>query len=343
MSDEISWTNKFIFSKVDAIRLYSSQFIPGIFFCLVVVMASRYISEHYGTPLILGALLLGMAFNNISKYQEFTVGLDFCAKTILRCGVALLGVRITLSQILKLGYEPVLLVVTVVITTLVFSLLLARILKLGNIKGIISGAAVAICGASAAMAVAAVLDKNNDDEQHLLCTLVVVTGLSTIVMIAYPGLLISLGLNTHQMGLFLGASIHDVAQVFGAGHMISEEVAELATYTKMLRVAMLVPTVICLAFFFRTANAKGTPRHSLMFPPFLIAFVVLVLISNLQLIPTSAINILSDSSQLCLWIAMAALGTKTNLLEMWHAGRRAFILLVLNTLFIGGIAFLMVM
>ena len=153
--------------RFTTIKHYSLTRAPGICFCLVLVLASSYISEHYGITQILGALLLGMAFNSISRYDEFAPGLDFCVKNILRFGVALLGVRITFSQISALGAKPLLVVSVVVVTTLLFSVLLAKLLKVDQARGIISGAAVGICGVSAALAIASVIQSNKDTEKHV--------------------------------------------------------------------------------------------------------------------------------------------------------------------------------
>lgn len=316
-------------------------YLPGISFCLLLVLGSSYISDHYGTSKILGALLLGMAFQNISQYQEFSPGLDFCTKTVLRVGVAILGVRISFSQMEELGGAPLILVSTVVIGTIIFSIVIARLFQIDRIRGIISGAAVGICGVSAALAVASVLPSNKVIQQHLLCTVVAVTGISTICMVLYPGLLTTMGMTPEQMGLFIGASIHDVVQVFGAGEMISADVAELATYTKMLRVAMLVPTVVILALVYRRSGvaADGVGR---IVPPFLVAFVGFVILANVQLLPREGTVLLADISQACLWIAMAALGAKTNLVELWHVGGKPLLLILINTLFIATISLLLI-
>ncbi|MFT5691167.1 MAG: putative integral membrane protein (TIGR00698 family) [Oceanicoccus sp.] len=335
-------------SRIDALRQVSIPLLPGIGFCLVVVLAANYMAEHYGSPLILMALLLGMAFNNIYKYEEFSRGLEFCAKSILRMGVALLGVRITFDQISELGFQPVLVVVVVVIATIAFSVVLARTLKVDKVMGIISGAAVAICGVSAAMAVAAVLPTSKASEKYLLCTVICVTGLSTIVMVLYPGAVTSLDMSPEQMGIFLGASIHDVAQVFGAGHMISEQVAELATYTKMLRVMMLVPVIMVLVILFRkTMNPSNESQDGykklVLVPGFLIAFTVLVIVSNLEILAPTVVSSMEDLSGICLLIAMAALGTKTNLVELYKVGRKPFLLLLSNTIFIAVLAFCLIL
>lgn len=328
------------------VKRYFQERFPGVCFCLLVVLASSYLSDHYGVSHILGALLLGMAFNRIADYKEFAPGLDFCAKNVLRLGVALLGARITFLQISELGVRPLLVVVCVVVTTIGFSLLLARQLKINRVCGIISGVAVGVCGVSAAMAAAAVLhqriQQDKTAEKHLLCTLVGVTGLSTICMALYPGLLGVLGLDAAQMGVFIGASIHDVAQVFGAGQMISTEVADLATYTKMLRVALLIPVVMVIAFLYRSDTA-GERRLSHALPPFLMLFVGFVVLANTGVFSAPVVSTMSDVSQVCLWLAMAALGAKTNLVELCKVGRNPFVLLLLNTVFIAVVSLLLVL
>jgi uncharacterized integral membrane protein (TIGR00698 family) len=325
---------------------YIKERFPGVGFCLLVVLAAGYLSDHYGVSHVLGALLLGMALNRISDYEAFTPGLDFCAKTALRCGVALLGARITFLQISELGVWPVIMAISVVVATISFSLLLAKMMKINQVCGILSGAAVGICGVSAGMAVAAVLQhKIQQDkvaEQHLLCTLVGVAGLSTICMTLYPGLLTILGFDTQQMGMFIGASIHDVAQVFGAGQMISAEVTDLATYTKMLRVALLIPVVMILAFIYRD-KVVGQRRLSQTLPPFLLLFVGFVVLANIGVLSTSTVATMSDVSRICLWLAMAAIGAKTNLVELCKVGRTPFILLLSNTIFIAILSLVLVL
>ena len=194
------------------------------------------------------------------------------------------------------------------------------------------------------MAVASVLQdkvgrKPLDD--HLLCTLVGVTGISTICMIVYPGLLLMLGLDPYQMGLFLGASIHDVAQVFGAGQMISPQVAELATYTKMLRVAMLIPVVMVLAIVYRARDA-GEGNYRKIIPPFLLAFIGFVVLANAEVLSSASITSINQLSQFCLWLSMAALGAKTNLIELWRLGKSPILLLLLNTLFLALLSLLLI-
>lgn len=316
--------------------------LPGLGFCLLLVVSAHFLLEHYHFPVVLGALLLGIVFNQIAFHEEFSPGIDFCARHVMRMGIALLGLRLSFSQIVELGSTPLLIVTLGVTLTLLFSLFLALRLGLTRVTGIVAGAAVGICGVSAAMAVATVLsDQKSESQKHLIHTIVGVTALSSLCMFLYPALLLWLDLSEQQMGMFLGASIHDVAQVFGAGAMISTEVAQLAIYTKMLRVALLVPIVFLLAHFGRENHPNAIPTK-LPVPVFLVAFIGFVLVVNVTAVPRQWVLSLSDFSQVCLWLAMAALGTKIQLMDLLQVGGKPILLLLLNTVFLALVSFVLI-
>ena len=123
---------------------------PGFILCLVVGMAAKFVSEHYGGPTILYALLMGMALNYLSLEGRCVAGIQFAAKSVLRFGIALLGARITIEQLLGLGLTPIAIVLVGVPATILFGYLCGKWLKLGKSQSILSGASVGICGASAA-------------------------------------------------------------------------------------------------------------------------------------------------------------------------------------------------
>ena len=166
--------------------------------------------------------------------------------------------------------------------------------------------------------------------------MVSVTGLSTVAMITYPILCKLLGLSPEQAGTFLGGTIHDVAQVVGAGYMISPATGDLATVVKLLRVALLVPAVVVIAWFFRRQQGKQTDtgRRMPLVPGFLLAFVCLVAINSSGVLPISLSSAMSDTSRVCLVIAIAALGLKTSLQKLATVGWRPIALLVGETLFL---------
>ena len=312
------------------------QIGPGLLVSLAIAMASAFIADHYGGPTLLYALLFGMACHFLSEHSRCLPGIEFASRTLLRIGVALLGARITLEQIGSLGWETVLAAVFAVTATIVVGWLSARLLGVRADFGVLTGGAVAICGASAALAISAVLPKHENSERDTLLTVVSVTGLSTVAMITYPILCKLLGLSPEQAGTFLGGTIHDVAQVVGAGYMISPATGDLATVVKLLRVALLVPAVVVIAWLFRRQQGKQTDtgRRMPLVPGFLLAFVCLVAINSSGVLPTSLSSAMSDTSRVCLVIAIAALGLKTSLQKLATVGWRPIALLVGETLFL---------
>lgn len=307
---------------------------PGVLAALTIGLASTFLSDHYGAPVMLFALLIGMAFHFLHEEGRCVAGIEFASRTILRVGVALLGVRITFDQIGSLGAAPVAMVVVGVATTLLFGLALARALKLSWTFGVLSGGAVAICGVAAALAIASALPRTAQSERDTIVTVVSVTALSTIAMILYPILVGALGFDHRHAGVFLGGTIHDVAQVVGAGYMISPESGDVATYVKMLRVAMLLPVVLAIAFFLSRRAEAGAAKRAPLLPTFLIAFAGLVAINSTGVIPKDVTGAVSDLSRWCLVTAIAALGMKTSFKDLVAVGWRPIGLMVAETTWI---------
>ena len=307
---------------------------PGVLACGVVAAASTFLSEHYGAPVMLFALLLGMAMNFLSSDGPCAAGIEFAARQVLRVGVALLGLRITVGQIAELGWGPVGIVVVSVILTIGVSMLLAKLMGFQSLFGLLSGGATAICGASAALALAAALPAHPLKERATLFTVVGVSVLSTVSMIVYPMIAHAIGLDSRTAGVFLGATIHDVAQVVGAGYGMSRETGDVATFVKLMRVATLVP-VIVFAVMLTRARAKeaGTKRPPLL-PWFAVAFAVLVAINSTGWIPDVVAKAGSEFSRWCLVAAIAGIGMKTQLKELATVGVKPVLLMLAETTFL---------
>jgi uncharacterized integral membrane protein (TIGR00698 family) len=316
----------------------------GVIAAGVVGIAATFLSQHYNAPVMLFALLLGMAFRFLHEEGRCVRGIEFSARTILRIGVALLGLRITFGQIASLGVEPVAIVVAGVATTILLGLLLARLLGLGANFGYLSGGAVGICGASAALAISSALPPYDKRERDTVLTVVGVTTLSTIAMVFYPMLARALGLGDAQAGMFLGGAIHDVAQVVGAGYTISQEAGDVATYVKLLRVATLIPVVLILSLLLarRFAPIPGGAQRPKAppFPLFLAGFVVLVVLNSLAPLPPLIVQSASTVSSWCLVTAIAALGMKTSLRDLLDVGWKPVGLMVAETIWIAGFVLL---
>jgi uncharacterized integral membrane protein (TIGR00698 family) len=305
----------------------------GVLVSFIVAVAATFLSDHYGASVMLFALLLGMAVNFLSQEGRCVAGIHFSASKILRIGVALLGMRITFSQISELGSFPVAMVLVSVALTIFVGMMAARLLGFSWAFGMLTGGAVAICGASAALAIAAVMPKHPQGERATIFTVIGVSALSTMAMIVYPMVVHAIGLDPRQAGIFLGGTIHDVAQVVGAGYGMSNETGDAATIVKLLRVTMLLPVIFLTSLVIRfKQGAKDTPTSLL--PWFAVAFAVLVAANSTGLIPVFVQKGANDLSRWFLVIAISAIGMKTQLKEMVTVGLRPIILMVGETLFL---------
>lgn len=303
-------------------RLY-----PGAALCVVLALAGSFLAEHYGAPALLLVLLLGFGFASQAEDQRLQPGVHFCSRQILRIGVALLGARIGVEQLLAVGSLPLLVVVTTVPLIIGTALLLGRLLKLPTMQSLVAGVAVAICGVSAAIAVAAVIPHGRLEDRRLLGVVVGVTAMGTLSMLAYPPLLGLLGFSDLHAGLLLGASIHDVAQAAAAGYLVSDPAGDVATLTKLLRVALLAPLVLLLGWLLRRGESGKAE-----YPWFLLGFVALFSLNSLGWLPLPVQQLLVSASQACLLLTMAALGMRTSLGSLIAQGWKPIILLVLLSL-----------
>jgi uncharacterized integral membrane protein (TIGR00698 family) len=310
---------------------------PGLLASLVAAAAAAFLSDHYGGPVMLFALLLGMAMNFLGEVERCRAGISFASRTLLRIGVAMLGFRITLWQIAELGWQPVVLVVSVVTLTILASIWIAKRMGFDPLFGLLTGGATAICGASAALALSAAIPEGKLKQRDTAFTIMGVSILSTVAMILYPAAASLLGLDDRLAGIFIGASIHDVAQVVGAGFAISPEAGDTATVIKLMRVAMLAPVIVAVGLLAHRNRSDQDARPPLL-PLFVVAFLVLVVMNSLLPIPTAVQDVGSSISRWCLVAAIAALGMKTRLGEIAEIGWKPVLLMVAETLFIAALA-----
>ncbi|MBS4045272.1 MAG: putative sulfate exporter family transporter [Alphaproteobacteria bacterium] len=310
--------------------------LPGLTVAATVALAVGFISEHYGGPPFLLALLLGMAFNFLSTDARVRPGIDLSARTVLRIGVALLGIRITVDRITELGPVPILLAVCGVTVAIGSGLLLARLAGRSREEGLLSGGAVGICGASAAMAISAALPRSPQSERLTLLTVIGVTAFSTIAMIVYPVLASMLGLDETAAGVLFGATIHDVAQVLGAGLTVSPHAGDVATFVKLVRVACLLPVVVGIGLIYRTRSASGGTQSQPLLPHFLLGFIALVVLGSVIQLPAMVVSSVSDISRWCLLIAISALGVKTSFAELFALGWKPLALILAETVILLG-------
>ncbi|HEV2558244.1 MAG TPA: putative sulfate exporter family transporter [Microvirga sp.] len=296
----------------------------------------------YKLPAIVIALLVGIALNPVAAKPAFEPGLTWCVKKLLRIAIGLLGVRIALSDIVDLGVGTALLVVLAMALTVASGFFLARLFQVGEGYGALAGAATAVCGASATLATASVVPHYPQKGADVAFTVVAANAVSTLVMVAYPPLCTLLGLDPQSTGVMLGATIHDMAQVVGAGYAVSEPVGNTAVIVKLFRVFLLLPAVLLIGWWFvRHAGAAGEAEVPV--PVFALAFLGLCVLNSLMPLLPALMPVyapvkaaLVQASTWGLLVAIAALGLGTSLASLLAIGWRHIAVFTGTTLVILG-------
>lgn len=316
---------------------------PGLAMSAMVAVAALFLAEHYDAPVMLFALLLGMAVNFLSKDERCKPGIDFVARQVLRWGVALLGLKVTLEQVQALGWQSTVIVAVAVTLTISIGIFVAKAMGFRPFFGLLSGGAVGICGASAALAIAAAFPNHPQKDRATLFVVISVSTLSTMAMVLYPMLVHQLAFDARDAGFFLGATIHDVAQVVGAGYSMGQQTGDTATVVKLMRVAMLVPVIMIAAWMTRIAHTQQKEAGSVastpssrppLLPWFVAVFVLLVILNSFFPLPGVVINAGHGISRIFLVTAMAAIGIKTQLKDILSVGWKPVALVFIETLFL---------
>lgn len=317
--------------------------LPGLGITCITGMAALFLSDHYEAPAMLFALLLGMSVSFLyEENSRCAKGIEFVACHMLRVGVALLGFRIALGDLAALGWQTFLMLTVAIFTTILIGVGLARALNLQKRFGVLTGGAVAICGASAALAISSVLPNSPNKDRDTLLAVIGVTAFSTLAMIGYPILVKYMDFDSIKAGIFLGGTIHDVAQVVGAGYSVSQESGDLATLTKLVRVAMLLPVVLILMLVMKRSAAKAGTKvegNIPQFPLFLIGFIVLMLINSFVDLATIITKSASEISRFFLVVSITAIGMKSNLKKLVEVGVIPVFVLFIETFWIAAVIF----
>jgi uncharacterized integral membrane protein (TIGR00698 family) len=310
--------------------------------------------QSHGLSALTLAILLGMLIGN-SVYPQFAAtaaaGVGFSKQTLLRLGVMLYGLRLTLQDVVAIGLRGVVLDAVIVGATFLIAVTVGtRWLGLDRRTSMLIGAGSAICGAAAVMAAEPVVRGRSEQVSVAVATVVI---FGTLGMFLYPLLYV---LNAHWhligggargFGIYAGSTIHEVAQVLAAARAIGGDAADTAVITKMVRVMMLAPFLIALSAWLargvRAPGDGGSRAASVAgaIPWFAVGFIAVVLFSSLQLLPTAVLARANDLDTLFLATAMAALGLSTHASAFRAAGLRPLLLaLVLFLWLVGGGALL---
>lgn len=298
---------------------------PGLAICSIAALAATWLSEHYGMPVILLGLLVGLALNFVSADPRTHRGLDFASRTFLRIGIVVLGTQVTFAQIGAMGILPFLALLMVMAAAFGGGLLGARLTGQSTAAGLLAGGATAICGASAALALYAVIGKDRISQAQFALTLVGIALFSALALSFYPLVASALAFDDRQAGFLIGAAIHDVAQAIGAGFAFSDAAGADATVVKLARVALLAPVVALVSVLFvRDPGTAGQPIwRRVALPWFILAFLALVAVNSAVRLPDPVESYGLVISKALLLLAVTATAMRSRMDLLMELGWRA--------------------
>jgi uncharacterized integral membrane protein (TIGR00698 family) len=317
--------------------------LNGILFVALLAMAATYLAELSFfkelaiSPLILG-IVIGIFYGNSLRHKfpsAWHGGIVFSTKTLLRAGIVFYGFRLIFQDVVQVGFAGVLLSTIIVISTFIFGYWFGtKVLKLDRDTSILISAGSSICGAAAVLATEPVI-KAEPYKTTIAVATVVIFG--TIAMFIYPMLYqqgffgLSLRLTEQAMGAYVGATLHEVAHVVGAGASMGDDIAHTAVIVKMLRVMLLAPFLQVLGVWMTSlakqsnkaqchTNDNQLKKEAVTIPWFALGFIGVVGFNSLNLLPITWVDNINQLDNFALTMAMTALGIETRLSKFKGVG-----------------------
>lgn len=259
------------------------------------------------SPLVVGVVFGAVTANCIALPSRFDPGVAFCARTILRAGLVLLGLRLSLGDLGALGARGLGVVAGVVTTTFLGTRWLARRMGVNDQLGLLIATGYSICGASAIAAMDGVVDADEEETAYAIALVTLCGSLSIAVL---PAIASAVDLDGTAFGTWVGAAVHDVGQVVATAGTGGSEALTAATVVKLTRVVLLAPLVAIVALRRRKVvvdPADETKRPPLV-PLFVVGFLVAVIVRSAGLLGPNALTLATDLEKIALTIALVALG-----------------------------------
>ncbi len=290
----------------------------GLLLTGLATLAAVWVSEWCGAPLTLAALLIGLALNFLNTQERLMPGLNLASGTLLRLGIMLIGAQVTFGQMAALGPVSLLAIGLILVSTMICGTALARRLGCGATFGTLAGGAVAICGASAAMALVAILGERQVNRSQLTLVLIGISAASSLAMLLYPLAAHAMGLSDVQAGFLIGASVHDVAQALGAGYAFSELAGDTAAIVKLTRVALLPLVLAIVARLYIDSRREGLAAARM--PWFVVGFFVFAAANSAGVVPSVLRDVAQYTATALLACAVTATGISSPLRGLLQMG-----------------------
>lgn len=326
-------------ARLDVGRLWAGKLWPGLIAGLAIALLAKPLAHLLHAPAPLLAVVLGMSLGALGQGARLAAGLDVWAKPGLRLGVGLMGAQITWSEFALLGGPAILASGAVVLGGLTVGAGVGLALGLPLAEALIAAAACSICGASAALAASQAAPSSPANQRTTALVIIGVNLLSTVAMLAYPPLAHALGLTAHQAGVFFGLSIHDVAQVAGAGASVSPEAANAAALAKLARIVWLGPAVVLIGVLLARQGIKGAGTGFKAPPAFVLGFAALAALRGFGLLSPALVTGLATVSGFLLLAGVGAISAKLGPAALLQLKPRLVLALGASTLVVAGLAY----
>ena len=314
-----------------ASKLHGILLITLFSFAAFYIADFEFVKRLSLSPLIVGIVLGILYANSLRNHlpQTWVPGITFCTKFVLRAGIILYGFRLTYQQVMQIGLPAIVIDTIIVLFTIIIGVIFGRLLKMDRDISLLTSTGSAICGAAAVLGAEPIV-RSEPHKTAVAVSTVVIFG--TLSMFLYPVLYRSgvFDLTPEQMGLYTGATLHEVAHVAGAGNAMGEAISDPAVIVKMIRVLLLAPALLVMSIVLARIPAKsaGTTecRRRVTIPWFAVGFVIVIAFNSLNLLPREAVDAINTFDTFLLTMAMTALGAETSIDKFKKAGSRPFVL-----------------
>jgi uncharacterized integral membrane protein (TIGR00698 family) len=302
---------------------FSKKYGPGLLIVGLVALVSQFLAKNVipNIGAVTLAILLGMLVSNLFiKGADYAAGYQFAEKKLLPVAIVLLGTELQLRVLIELGVETAVLILLIVLSTMLSSIFVGRLMGFSQPFSLLMGAGNAICGSSAIAAISPLVDSK---EEEVGLSIGTVNLLGTIGIFFLPILVQLFRLDAISGGAVIGGSLQAIGQVVAAGYSVNDETGNIALLVKMGRVLMLGP--LALAVTWRGTAVPPSGKRAVQIPPFIIGFLLVSILASWQIMPVPLVDGLKQAGKWLLLLAMAGIGLKIRLETILQQGPKTLL------------------
>ena len=328
-----------------------ASLLPGLALVLVIAilasLASGFLPPAVNAVIV--AVLAGLLIKNtVGVPTPLVPGIAFSLQTLLRLAIILLGIRLSFLEVLRIGAQSLVIIVACVSGALLLAYVGGRYLKLPGRLALLIGVGTAICGNTAIVATAPVVQAKDEEVSFAVAT---ITLFGTVAVFLYPAIGLVLGMTHTAFGTWAGTAVNDTSQVVATGFAFSQQAGEVATVVKLTRNSLMAPVILLIGVVWarasaRTAEAQGLASRQMrlteFFPYFVLGFIAMAILNTLGVFPRSVVAQVNSLSNFLILMALAGVGLGADLGQMMKMGLKPFYLGLLAATLVASLSFTLV-